>query len=314
MMKVFRAQGSLFEGQSVEGWDRTWASESIEEAVRWVGISHLRQVLDRHFPAHGRILEAGCGIGHFVIHYRRRGYDIEGVDFAPDTIERLRRFAPDLPVRVADITALPYDDGHFDCYYSGGVVEHFEEGPFKPLLEARRVLATNGKLIIVVPFFNPLRRLRVRGRTRGVVGSDGRLAAVRDDFVVEPAPPGFGFWEYYFTQQEFEGVLRRAGFAILERYPWDVEWGDVCQAIYRMAGRSAPVAPAPAGGPAVAAAAATNGSPVAAALKRVWKDLFVTEDRSRLWKRGVLRPLSAVSGHMLLFVCQPAAQGAPGRA
>lgn len=291
---------------------------SIQEAVRWAEISHLRPVFDRYFPKKGKILEGGCGIGQFVIYYRRRGYDIEGVDFSSATVERLRQSHPGLPVRVGDVTALPYPDGYFECYYSGGVVEHFEEGPFRALSEARRVLASHGKLIITVPFLNRLRRVKsVLGLWSRYRGSHSTVAVPRRNFLVEPPPfPHMQFSEYYFTEREFAELLRRAGFLILEGYPCDVEWGEVCQTLYRILRRPAVAKDGiePSEGLSqsfYSTAEERSGSTGASTLRRLWKDLFVTENRGSLWRRDLLTNLSAWSGHMLLFVCQSSGRSAP---
>lgn len=297
----------------MDSWERTWVDASIQEAVRWAEICYLRPVFDRYFPKNEKILEGGCGIGQFVIYYSRRGYDIEGVDFSSATIERLRQFDPLLPVRVGNITALPYPDGYFGCYYSGGVVEHFEEGPFRALSEARRVLASNGTLIITVPFLSPLRRIKfILGLWSRNSGSHSTLAVPRRDFLVEPSPfPHLQFSEYYFTESKFSELLRRAGFFILEGYPCGVEWGEVCQALYRILRRR--VVAKGRGGPQgelsqsfSSTAEERSGFSGALFLRELWKDLFVTEDRGTLWRRGLLTTLSTWSGHMLLFVCQPA--------
>ena len=107
---------------------------------------YLSPFFKKYFPyPPKRILEGGCGIGKYVIAYRKLGYDIVGVDFSGDTIKRIKEEVDEkLPVYEADVTALPFGDGFFDCYYSGGVLEHFEDGPDCLLKEARRILKKGG--------------------------------------------------------------------------------------------------------------------------------------------------------------------------
>ena len=97
----------------------------------------------------------------------RCGYDIEGIDYAQSTVERIRRVAPELRVRCGDIYALPYDDGALGAYISIGLLEHAAQGPAAGLREARRVL----RLQLVEP------RLDVVGR--GKIVSSHRLHARR---------------------------------------------------------------------------------------------------------------------------------------
>ncbi len=312
MLKLYRPIDGAFGGQNVDSWDHTWESASLTEALRWAEICHLRHIFDSYFPKDGKILEGGCGIGHFVIRYHRLGYHIEGVDFSSTTINRLREFLPGVRATVGDVTALSYPDNHFNAYYSGGVVEHFEEGPFKALAEARRVLAPGGKLVITVPFLNPIRRAASKvGRWSQEGSFQGSVPVRRRMFVVEPPPSAsLQFSEYYFSFREFRRILCDAGFRIIEGRPFDVEWGEVCQTLLRLTKRGessnaheTPEAPAALSveSPSVCAPQGDESR-----LKRIWKDLFVAENRSTFGRRMVLDTLSAWSGHMLLFVCEPA--------
>jgi cyclopropane fatty-acyl-phospholipid synthase-like methyltransferase len=52
----------------------------------------------RHLPKGEKILEAGCGLGAWVIYLGERGYDIDGVDHDSRVIERLKEWRPSLPV------------------------------------------------------------------------------------------------------------------------------------------------------------------------------------------------------------------------
>ena len=310
MLKLYRPVDAGFGGQNIDSWDHTWEDASLQDALRWAEICHLRHIFDTHFPKEGRILEGGCGIGHFVIRYHRLGYHIEGVDFSSITVKGQPTCQRDVSASVGDVTELPYPDNHFDAYDSGGVVEDLEEGPFKALAEARRVLAPCGKLIITVPFLNPLRRASSKiGRWSQRGSFEGSVPVRRRSFVVEPPPSALlQFSEYYFSFREFRDILIQAGFTLIEGRPFDVEWGEVCQTALRMAKRgSAATAQAP-------TAAVCNSSQAVAVeetesssrLGSIWKDWFVAENRSTLARRVMLDMLSACSGHMLLFVCVPA--------
>ena len=56
-----------------------------------------------------------------------------GLDFAREWLTSIHRESPALPLCVGDVGALPFRDGAFDLYYSGGVVEHFEGAGFAKL-------------------------------------------------------------------------------------------------------------------------------------------------------------------------------------
>jgi SAM-dependent methyltransferase len=124
------------------------------------GLGYFEAPFLSHLPKEGKILEAGCGIGQMVVALKARGYDVEGVEFSAKTVAMVKGYLPDCPVRVGDVRGLDYPDGHFAGYISLGVVEHFREGPSEILAEAARVLKPGGTMLISVPRFNPLRRMK----------------------------------------------------------------------------------------------------------------------------------------------------------
>lgn len=306
MLKVFRPEGSVYIGQDVDSWDRTWDHTSIQEALRWATICHLRPIFDRYFPRRGKILEGGCGAGQFVIYFRSLGYDIEGVDFSPLAISRIKAYDPTLPVRVGDVTDLPYSDGSIQCYYSGGVVEHFEEGPFAALAEARRVLSRDGRLLITVPFLNLLRRVQVLfGVSKRLWGFEQVVLSPRKEFIRE-APPirDYCFAEYIFDKREFCRILADSGFRIETILPCDLEWGELCQFLYRRFRKTAGSVPA-ATQPTEVENKRSHHDSSGNGLRALWKEFFVTENPRQPWLHPVLRILAEASGHMVLFVCRP---------
>lgn len=163
----------------------------------------LRDVFRRWVPPGSRVLEAGCGLGRFTVAARALGYRAEGLDWAEETIERLRSRFPDIPWHVGDVRHLGFADGAFDAVYSPGVCEHFEEGPAAILAETRRVLRPGGIALISAPCFNRLLRARAR-----------RL--------FPPRPPRGDFYQYAFTPEGMSALLRRQGFDVLLARPYDV--------------------------------------------------------------------------------------------
>ena len=65
---------------------------------------------------------------------------IIGVDYAKNTVKRIKEICPELDIREGNVFNLNFPDNFFGTYYSWGVVEHFEDGPEPILKEAYRVL------------------------------------------------------------------------------------------------------------------------------------------------------------------------------
>lgn len=193
-------------------WDEHWeetADKSIHFYDRYakghLGYTRLRHVFLKHLPKQGKILEAGCGLGQFVVALRARGYDCMGVDFAINTIRNLKKHFPDLPVMAEDIRHLKMKDKSLSAYISLGVMEHFVEGPHAVLNETARVLKKGGSLIVSVPQAFHWRRLDAH--------PEGT-----------PLPDNASFYQYAFSADEFRTMLKDAGFSIKAEYGYSLHY------------------------------------------------------------------------------------------
>jgi tellurite methyltransferase len=116
------------------------------------------------------LLDAGCGAGRNVVYFLQSGIDVHGVDRDPAAVaqarELARTLAPELPAAnfaVAEVDALPWNDGSMDAIVSSAVL-HFaaSEAHFAAMLqEMWRVLEPGGL------FF---------ARLASVIGLDVRIA------------------------------------------------------------------------------------------------------------------------------------------
>ena len=166
------------------------------------------------------LLEGGCGDGRYVRYFTDLGIRTIGVDFAQTTVRKINELLPDLEVKIGDIRRLNFPDGYFDGYYSGGVIEHFEDGITPQLAEAQRVLKDGGYFFVTVPHMNLSRMFAgALFRTRKKLDLDGRKSYHKDhvrEFIIEEPPVGFHFHEYVFFSHEMRRFLKDFGFSIVE--------------------------------------------------------------------------------------------------
>ena len=160
----------------------------------------LLPILEKYLPKEGKILEGGCGLAPGVCVLRKKGYDAEGIDYSKKTIDFVVNHYPNLPVRVGNVFDLDYPDNSVKSYISLGVVEHFEEGPQKILEEAYRVLDKRGILILSVPYFNPLRKLKSFFNIYSQKGE---------------------FYQYAFSLYEIKRYLKNTGFRAVDVVYYD---------------------------------------------------------------------------------------------
>ncbi len=189
-----------------EYWDDHWAGldkKAAYEAAEKGSLGLLEKPFISYLPRKGRILEAGCGIGQYVIALRYRGYDVEGIDFAPETVSAIHAAYPDAPVSLGDATAIDAEAGAFTGYISLGVIEHRREGPEPFIREAARVVKESGVAIFTVPYFNIIRRAK------------GRLGMYEKPLETRK------FYQYAFRENEICSLLEKWGFEVIERQGYD---------------------------------------------------------------------------------------------
>ena len=143
------------EGQDAAIWTEWWLNSSTEHEIRQWDYYGLRPWILKFAPRYGKTLEAGCGLARWCFYLSKMGIDIEGVDFSQPTIEYLNAWQKEndfnLRFTKGDVQHLPYQNDSLSGYLSFGVVEHFIEGPHRPIQEAFRVLRPGGIAIITTP-------------------------------------------------------------------------------------------------------------------------------------------------------------------
>lgn len=203
-------------------WEEYWNRTNIEKNLVDCDTDGLLPILEKYLPKKGKILEAGCGLGKWVIYLSKRGHDIWGVDSYKGAIDVLKKFDKKLQVSVDSVEKLKTKSGTISVYLSFGVVEHFEEGPQKPLGEALRVLKNGGIAIIETPCDTPLRKLgRLVDGVKVGIKTPARIFVEGLKLRPKKVAPNKYFYEYHYTSEELRRYVQEAGFKILEVLPKD---------------------------------------------------------------------------------------------
>jgi demethylmenaquinone methyltransferase/2-methoxy-6-polyprenyl-1,4-benzoquinol methylase len=117
-------------------------------AVRWSGAKEGDAVLD-----------CATGTGDLAIAFKKAvgAGRVAGTDFTPEMIELARQKSREITFDVADVTALPFDDGSFDIASISFGIRNVGD-PAKGIAEMARVVHPGGR-VIVLEFGQPTNRV-----------------------------------------------------------------------------------------------------------------------------------------------------------
>lgn len=192
-------------------WDDRYAKEHIagrsSDEFRRQGFWPL---LEQQLTPTGRFLDTGAGVGGWTVFLAEEKYNVTGIDIAARTIRAMTEYNPDLQLKVASITQIPYADNTFDGVLAIGVLEYVDGKVPHAFTEVARVLQPGGWFFIEVPAATLLRRLCYFPLKR--LEKMLRLAAGRQ--------PSFA--NYLFSRNDIQQLCTAAGFEVVTMAPHEL--------------------------------------------------------------------------------------------
>lgn len=98
----------------------------------------------------GRLLDVGCGVGDFLCHVKKMGWDVTGIEPSNNAKLIAQERLGFLPLDPSDSTTLP--DCSFDVITLWHVLEHVDDLKTQTN-ELNRLLKPGGRLVIALPNF-----------------------------------------------------------------------------------------------------------------------------------------------------------------
>lgn len=134
----------------------------------WQGIEHglppsrlqdRLAFLSAQLPSTASVLDVGCGEGMIAARLATAGHRVVGIDVASEPLRRARARHRELDLRLVPTEgSWPLQDVSFDAVWAGEVIEHVLDTAGW-LSEVRRVLRSDGVLVLSTPAHQPLTRL-----------------------------------------------------------------------------------------------------------------------------------------------------------
>ncbi|CAA9472017.1 MAG: hypothetical protein AVDCRST_MAG65-838 [uncultured Solirubrobacteraceae bacterium] len=176
-------------------YEDVWAELGDDPPWAW---EWRRGLLSREVRAGERVLDLGCGAGHFLALIRRLGAHPIGVELSERALARAhaREPAAETLLLAAD-GSIPLGHGSIDLVWCSEVIEHVADVGLL-LNEVRRVLRPGGRLLLTTPF---------HGRVKGAL-----LALTRFDAHFDP----LGQHLRFFTSSSLSRTLAAARLEVVE--------------------------------------------------------------------------------------------------
>lgn len=182
---------SLFDfGPSARRYDR-WYATPAGRAHDRVQREDVRRLL-RIGRGDEKLLDVGCGTGHWSSFFAGMGYQVTGIDIAPEMVEVARSTVRECSFQVGDACELPFAEASFDIVASMATLE-FLSDPATAVREMVRCAKPRGSLLIgTLNRLAPLNRRRLSqgkqpyasahlfspGELRGLLATSGRVRMV----------------------------------------------------------------------------------------------------------------------------------------
>ena len=188
-------------------WERGQKKIYFRDEIRETFVEEFKSRLGKmkHYqPGRGKLLDVGCGIGHFLDTAREDHWKVCGLDISPDAALAAREvYGVDVAVGTLEDSGL--SAGRFDAMTLWDVIEHIRR-PVENLKAANRLLRKGGILVMKTPDESSLFKQLARAAYR-ILGKRGSFLLKYVYYI----PHYFSY-----TRKAMTLMLEQSGFEVLE--------------------------------------------------------------------------------------------------
>jgi SAM-dependent methyltransferase len=149
-----------------------------KEQVQLKDMDNTRDLLEQLHPNRGTVIEIGCSFGFQLNEFRKRGWEIEGVEPNHNSARHAQE-ALSITVQTSILEEAGIADESADVVVMLHVIEHIPD-PVGTLSEIFRVLKPGGHLVLETPRYDTL-TFRLLGKRERSVSCDGHILFFTDE-------------------------------------------------------------------------------------------------------------------------------------
>ena len=190
----------------------TEAEEHVSRARERFFRKSLNRLNRKGDRPHRRLLDIGCGQGHFLNLAKDSGWEVEGVEPVKSACDYARQLFG-IEIKNKALKEAGFPEAHFDAVTLWNVLDHLPD-PLEALKEIDRILKPGGILVIRVP--NVSFHLFVHGLF-SLLPSGIKSGKLRDPSIII---------NYGFSKSTISGLLKEAGFGKIRVYNSPLSYGD----------------------------------------------------------------------------------------
>lgn len=122
-----------------------------------ITIKRYHELLDSFEPYRktNKLIDVGCGIGHFLSIAKERGWEVYGTEFTDEAIEICEKKG--IKMQQGVLNPENYNSEEFDIICSFEVIEHIYN-PLQEVANFNKILRVGGAAYITTPNFNSISR------------------------------------------------------------------------------------------------------------------------------------------------------------
>lgn len=149
----------------------------------------------RLLQPNSKVLDIGCGPGHYSQLFSENGFNVKGIDLSESMVAIAKRMNPHIEFEVMDMQNMVFSENSFDALWLCSSFPHIHKSEAIQTLKGFHNVLTENGIIFVNAIIGDLEfRIESKSEMGNEYNSEGR------------------YFQWYKDSKEFEDIVQNAGF------------------------------------------------------------------------------------------------------